>query len=41
MVKGVVEFGLGALLLVAITLLLPKLLERFEQRLPSEDRPRP
>jgi membrane protein DedA with SNARE-associated domain len=41
MVKGVVEFGLGALLLVAITLLLPKVLERFEQRLPGEERPRP
>lgn len=40
MVKGVVEFGLGALLLLAITLLLPKLLERFEARLPGEEPPR-
>jgi membrane protein DedA with SNARE-associated domain len=32
MVKGVVEFGLGALLLVALIVLLPRLLSRFEQR---------
>ena len=32
MVKGVVEFGLGALVLVALIVLLPKLLSRFEQR---------
>ena len=32
MVKGVVEFGLGALVLVALIVLLPQLLSRFEQR---------
>ena len=32
MVKGVVEFGLGALVLVALIVLLPRLLSRFEQR---------
>ena len=40
MVKGVVEFGLGALLLVVVTLVVPKLLERLEQRLPEEEKPR-
>ncbi len=32
MVKGVVEFGLGALVLEALIVLLPRLLSRFEQR---------
>ena len=32
MVKGVVELGLGALVLVALIVLLPRLLSRFEQR---------
>jgi membrane protein DedA with SNARE-associated domain len=40
MVKGVVEFGLGALLLLVVTLVVPKLLERLEQRLPGEEKPR-
>lgn len=32
MVKGVVEFGLGALLLVALIVVVPRLLARLEQR---------
>jgi len=36
MLKGVVEFGLGALLLVLVVLLLPRLLSRAEQRLEQE-----
>ncbi|MFM7394463.1 MAG: DedA family protein [Cyanobium sp.] len=36
MVKGVVEFGLGALVLVVVLLLLPRLLDRAEQRLERE-----
>lgn len=39
MVKSVVEFGLGALLLVGLSLLLPRLIERLENRWPgSKDR---
>jgi membrane protein DedA with SNARE-associated domain len=41
MVKGVVEFGLGALVLVALIVLLPKLLSRFEQRQLDGDPPPP
>jgi membrane protein DedA with SNARE-associated domain len=46
MVKGVVEFGIGALVLVAVTLLVPRLLERFESGALErggleEERPRP
>jgi membrane protein DedA with SNARE-associated domain len=41
MVKGVVEFGLGALVLVALIVLLPKLLSRFEQRQLEGDPPPP
>jgi membrane protein DedA with SNARE-associated domain len=41
MVKGVLEFGLGALLLLAVTLLIPKLLESLEPGLPGEEKPRP
>jgi membrane protein DedA with SNARE-associated domain len=41
MVKGVVEFGLGALVLVALIVLLPKLLSRFEQRELDGDPPPP
>jgi hypothetical protein len=36
MVKGVVEFGLGALVLVVVLLLVPRLLDRAEQRLERE-----
>ena len=36
MVKGVVEFGLGALVLVVVLLLVPRLLARAEQRLERE-----
>ena len=32
MVQGVLQFGLGALLLVAVVLIVPRLLGRFEQR---------
>jgi membrane protein DedA with SNARE-associated domain len=32
MLRGVVEFGLGALLLLAVILVLPKLLSRWERR---------
>jgi hypothetical protein len=32
MAKGVLELGLGALLLLVLTLLIPRLLERFEPR---------
>jgi membrane protein DedA with SNARE-associated domain len=32
MVRGVVQFGLGALLLLALVVLLPRLLSRFESR---------
>lgn len=39
MVKGVVEFGLGALVLVALIVLLPRLLSRFEQRQLDNDPP--
>ena len=39
MVKGVVEFGLGALVLVALIVLLPRLLSRFEQRQLDSDSP--
>jgi hypothetical protein len=35
MMRGVVQFGIGALLLVAVTLLIPKLLSRLEQRQPK------
>ena len=31
MVKGVVEFGLGALVLLVIVLVVPKLVARFEE----------
>ena len=41
MVKGVVEFGLGALVLVALIVLLPRLLSRFEQREIDGDPPPP
>ena len=41
MVKGVVEFGIGALLLLALTLLVPRLLERVERGTLEEERPRP
>ena len=41
MVKGVVEFGLGALVLVALIVLLPRLLSRFEQRELDGDPPPP
>ena len=41
MVKGVVEFGLGALLLVALIVLLPRLLERMDPDRLEEGRPRP
>ncbi len=41
MVKGVVEFGLGALVLVALIVLLPRLLSRFEQRQLEGDPPSP
>jgi len=36
MVKGVVEFGLGALVLVVVLLLVPRLFDRAEQRLERE-----
>ena len=39
MVKGVVEFGLGALVLVALIVLLPRLISRFEQRQLDSDPP--
>jgi len=39
MVKGVVEFGLGALVLVTLIVLLPRLLSRFEQRQLDSDSP--
>jgi hypothetical protein len=32
MLKGVAEFGLGALVLLAIVLVVPKLVGRFEER---------
>jgi hypothetical protein len=32
MAKGVLELGLGALLLLVLILLIPRLIERFEQR---------
>jgi hypothetical protein len=32
MVKGVVEFGLGALVLVVLLLAIPRLISRFEDR---------
>ena len=35
MVKSVLEFGLGALLLVCLSLLLPRLIERLEGRWPG------
>jgi len=41
MVKGVVEFGLGALVLVALVLLVPRLLERLEPKAIEEERLRP
>ena len=41
MVKGVVEFGLGALVLVALIVLLPRLLSRLEQRQFDSDSPSP
>jgi membrane protein DedA with SNARE-associated domain len=41
MVKGVVEFGLGALVLVTLIVLLPRLLSRFEQRELDGDPPPP
>jgi len=41
MVKGVVEFGLGALVLVALIVLLPRLLSRLEQRQLDSDSPSP
>jgi membrane protein DedA with SNARE-associated domain len=37
MVKGVVEFGLGALVLVVIVLLVPKLVGRLEERALESD----
>jgi membrane protein DedA with SNARE-associated domain len=39
MVKGVVEFGLGALVLVALIVLLPRLISSFEQRQLDSDPP--
>lgn len=33
MVTGVVQFGLGALLIVVVVALLPKLIARFQSRL--------
>jgi membrane protein DedA with SNARE-associated domain len=41
MVKGVVEFGLGALVLVALIVLLPRLLSRFEQQELAGEPPTP
>jgi membrane protein DedA with SNARE-associated domain len=41
MVKGVVEFGLGALVLVVLIVLLPRLLSRFEQRELAGEPPTP
>ena len=41
MVKGVVEFGLGALVLVALIVLLPRLLSRLEQRQLAGEPPTP
>ena len=41
MVKGVVEFGLGALVLLALIVLLPRLLSRLEQRQLNDDPPSP
>ncbi len=41
MVKGVVEFGLGALVIVALIVLLPRLLSRFEQRQLEGEPPTP
>ena len=41
MVKGVVEVGLGALVLVALVLLVPRLLERLEPQAIEEEPPRP
>jgi membrane protein DedA with SNARE-associated domain len=37
MVRGVVQFGLGALLLLALVLLLPRLLSRLESRQLNDD----
>jgi hypothetical protein len=37
----VVEFGLGALVLVALVLLVPRLLERLEPKAIEEERLRP
>ena len=41
MVKGVVEFGLGALVLVALIVLVPRLLSRLEQRQLAGEPPTP
>ncbi len=41
MVKGVVEFGLGALVLVALIVLLPRLLSRLEQQELAGEPPTP
>jgi membrane protein DedA with SNARE-associated domain len=41
MVKSVLEFGLGALLLVCLSLLLPRLIEQVESRWPGGKRPSP
>jgi membrane protein DedA with SNARE-associated domain len=41
MVKGVVEFGLGALVLVVLIVLLPRLLSRFEQQELAGEPPTP
>jgi membrane protein DedA with SNARE-associated domain len=41
MVRGVVEFGLGALVLVALIVLLPRLISHFEQRQLEGDPPSP
>ena len=41
MVKGVVEFGLGALVLEALIVVLPRLLSRFEQRELAGEPPTP
>ena len=41
MVKGVVEFGLGALVLVGLIVVVPRLLSRLEQRQIDGESPPP
>ena len=41
MMRGVLQFGLGALALLAVTLLLPRLLSLLEQRQLERDREEP